>query len=228
MDLREVLQTIVTQHEGLGLVLLGAAACIEYVFPPFPGDTVTLAAGVLVSGFGWSLPLVFAVVTCGSLLGAYLDFRFGRWLHARRERRQRPGSSSVAAEALERVLAGFRRHGDVYLVVNRFLPGVRALFFVAAGLIGMRTRRVLLFAGLSAVAWNALIVTAGYLLGTNLERIERLFKNYALVVWVLLALVTGFFVVRFLLARRAARAQARAAATKPADPAGPAGPAPGA
>ena len=61
----------------------------------------------------------------------------------------------------------FETHGEVYILLNRFLPGVRALFVYAAALAGMRFWRVMLFALGSALApltrpvWRPLPVHLG-------------------------------------------------------------------
>jgi len=84
-------------------------------------------------------------------------------------------------------VAGFARHGPVYVLLNRFLPGIRALFFVAAGLAGRRPAPVLLYATISAVAWNALLMAAGLAVGASWETLHGWFVTYTRIVWALLA-----------------------------------------
>jgi len=184
-----------------GLGLLGLSALVEYVFPPFPGDTVTLFGAFLVVRYGWSLAWVFSAVMLGSTAGFVVDYAIGRRL-ARAYEEGRLARSEKVREQIERVLASFRRHGPAYVVINRFLPGVRAVIFVAAGMARLDARRVMLYALVSAAAWNALIVAAGYAVGSSWERIERLFHHYALAVWILLGLVAVVLVARGLLRRR--------------------------
>jgi membrane-associated protein len=90
----------------------------------------------------------------------------------------------------------FLRHGAVYILINRFLPGIRAFFFVVAGAARMSIWKVLLYAAISAVVWNAAILTVGYTVGTNWERLRSLFTSYTLVVWCLLGalVLLGLFI----------------------------------
>ena len=97
---------------------------------------------------------------------AAVDLAVGRRL-ARTAWRERLGPRRAAD--VERVVAAFERHGAAVLLVNRFVPGVRALFFVAAGVAGVRTGPALLASAGSALAWNALLVGAGTAVGWNLE-----------------------------------------------------------
>ncbi|HVV83220.1 MAG TPA: DedA family protein [Kofleriaceae bacterium] len=156
-----------------GWLALAAAAAIEYVFPPFPGDAITVLAAVLVTAASWSAAGVLSALMVGSMVGAALTFELGlRWA-ARRTPHAQP-------HALDRLVAGFRRHGAVYLVINRFVPGIRSLFFVAAGLAGMRRGPVMLCAGISALLWNVGLFALGAALGSNLDRVEGWVRTYTI------------------------------------------------
>jgi membrane protein DedA with SNARE-associated domain len=208
-------------NSALGLLLLGACSAVEYLFPPFPGDTITLLGAFLAATRGWSWIAVFLATLVGSGLGAMGDFYFGRWLH--RHRRRRPRGRHAAREGvddlrshrpavqagepstpdapptprLDWLLGQFRRHGELYIVLNRFLPTVRSLFFVAAGMAELRPARVLLFAVLSAALWNGLLFAVVAAVGPQWERLVHLAKLYANGVWALLALLAVGAALRF-------------------------------
>jgi len=59
---------------------------------------------------------------------------------------------------IRRLIDKFRRHGPAYLLISRFLPGIRALVFVAAGASGMSLRAVIFYGTASALLWNLFIV----------------------------------------------------------------------
>jgi membrane protein DedA with SNARE-associated domain len=188
-------------NNPLGLTLLGLSALIEYIFPPFPGDTITLFGAFLVTRYDWNLPLMFCSVMIGSGVGAMIDFYVGVWMG----RRYHDGTflrGERLRKEVERVLDAFRRHGEIYVAINRFLPAVRAVFFVAAGVAGLRPLRVLFFALVSAAAWNALIIAAGYGVGASWGRIQSIFNTYSTIAWAALGAAALALVVRWLLRRR--------------------------
>jgi membrane protein DedA with SNARE-associated domain len=196
----EVLRDLIEHEDSVvGFGVLAGSAAIEYVFPPFPGDFVVLLGAVLVTGYGWSFPGVLGAVMLGSMVGAALAHELGI-LWARR----RAAKHAPPRPTLDAIVARFQRHGSVFICVNRFLPGVRPLIFIAAGLAGLPRARVLFFAAISALVWNLLLMAAGAAVGANLERLEELVGQYTLVVWVLLAVavIVGVIVV----ARRRAKA----------------------
>lgn len=188
-------------NNPLGFVLLALSAMVEYIFPPFPGDTVTLFGAFLITRHDWSLPGVFLSVMLGSGVGSMADFYLGSWLRER-YRQGKVLKSPRTRRAVDRVLAGFARHGELYVVINRFLPAVRAVFFLAAGMARLRAWRVLLFSLASAAAWNTLIISVGYSMGANWQRIRALFQTYSVIAWSAVAAVALFFTVRWLLRRR--------------------------
>jgi membrane-associated protein len=180
--------------------LLFGAAFIEHVFPPFPGDLlVVLGAWYAVQGqLAW--PLVFVAVTAGSVAGAWVDHRVGAWLGRRLEHDPR-AARWLKPEQLARFEAAYRRWGSWLLVFNRFFPGVRGILFLAAGASGIPLGRTLLLGGLSAAAWNGLLLAAGALLASNLDELVALVDRYTQVAGVVMAVAVLALLVRALASR---------------------------
>jgi membrane protein DedA with SNARE-associated domain len=197
------------RNHPVGMAALFLSAMVEYVFPPFPGDTITLLGAILITGYGWSWWAISTVVVVGSVLGSQIDY----WIGLRLRARPRHERHAARWAALDRVVARFERHGPVYLVLNRFVPGIRALFFVAAGLSGMRRRDVLLYGGLSIALWNALIIAVGASLGASLEALQRWARHYNRAAWTILVGAVALYVAaRWIQRHRRRRAERRAAA----------------
>lgn len=199
----DALAGAISRTGDVAFLVLFLATFVEYVFPPFPGDLlVVLGAWYAVQG-AISWPATFASVTAGALAGAWLDYRIGVALGRRLDRRT--GKGALSAERLARFEASYRRWGNLLLLANRFFPGIRAFLFLAAGASGIPLRNVLLFGGLSAVAWNALLLGAGALLARNMNDLVALFERYTQVAWVLV-IVAGLAWLGALAWRRRARA----------------------
>jgi membrane protein DedA with SNARE-associated domain len=176
------------QDNPFGLLVLAGSALIEYVFPPFPGDTITLFGAVLITAHDWNFAAVYASVLLGSVGGSLLAFYFGGAIQRRRAR---------ADGAIDRLIERFERHGPIYLVVNRFLPGFRAVFFVAAGLANMPVRAVVVYGLVSAALWNLLIIGVGSAIGANFETLESWLTRYMIVVWITAGAATLLLAARY-------------------------------
>jgi membrane protein DedA with SNARE-associated domain len=195
--LDEFLHTLEHGPEYWAYALVVAAAAIEYVFPPMPGDTVALFAVALAVRAQLHWVFVYLAMTIGALLGGIAAWGFGLWLANHEESwpsfLKRPG----ATRALDAVRRGYERHGAMYLAVNRFLPALRAFFFVGAGLSRMRMGPVVFYGGISAALWNALLMGVGYAVGNNWEGLREVAERYAAVTLILIAVAAIGAVARF-------------------------------
>jgi membrane protein DedA with SNARE-associated domain len=192
------------ENRAAGLAILCGSAALEYIFPPFPGDTITLFGAVLITAHDWSFSAVFGAVMIGSVVGAMIDFALGQRWRRHRERTAKPDSERQASRraTLDRLTENFRRHGAAYLIINRFFPGIRALFFVAAGLAGMRPLPVLVYSAISAALWNLGVIALGSLLGANFDTLVELYRQYALISWIIITSVALLFLARTIWRRR--------------------------
>ncbi len=182
--------------------LLFLAALVEYVFPPFPGDLVVVLGSWYAVQGAISWPAAFAAVTLGALLGAWVDYRIGVALAPRLDRRLSRWSA-LSEERLVRFEASYRRWGAWLLLANRFLPGIRAFLFVAAGAARIPLGKVLAYGGISACLWNALLLGAGALLARNVNELVALFERYTEVAWAIVAVVAVAALAAWLWRRRA-------------------------
>jgi len=176
--LDEVTRLLREGDAPVAYLILALAAALEYVVPLMPGDSVTLLGIFLAATAGYSAWLVLLALTAGSVAGSLMGWGFGRWLHGRRERWPKFMKRRRVASSIAKVQASFERHGSAYLAVNRFLPGLRAFFFVAAGLAGLRPLPVAFWGGVSAVLWNSLLLALGYAVGENYQRLEGIVHGY--------------------------------------------------
>jgi membrane-associated protein len=167
-------------HEGPWAYVLIALAClIEYVFPPFPGDTVALFGVFLAVRAGYSGWLVYLALDAGATLGGLAAYGFGR-LFA--DPAKRPGflRSARSEKALATLSAQYARHGGLYLLSNRFVPALRAFFFVAAGIARVPVLQVIVYGGLSAAAWNALLFGLGWWAGESFDELRGWVERYSI------------------------------------------------
>ncbi|MGB5809167.1 MAG: DedA family protein [Polyangiales bacterium] len=174
-------------HWAYGLIVVASA--IEYVFPPLPGDTVVLFAVVLSARAQLDWAWVYAGMTLGAVGGGTLAWGFGVWLAKHEHQWPRFLQRPAATRALDAVRRGYDRHGATYLMVNRFLPALRSFFFVGAGLSRMPLGPVLIYGGVSAAVWNALLLGFGYAVGHNWDAMRGILERYTAVTLIAFLLV---------------------------------------
>lgn len=190
MRAHELLRWLESLDPLLGYAVLALASLVEYLFPPFPGDTVTVLGAIMVGAADWSLTAVLATTTAASVVGAWINFEVGRFVASstRDTFLHRLLRSDKWRPRVEALNARFAAHGSAIILANRFLPAVRGVFFVVAAMAGLSRRSVLFGAAVSALVWNALLITVGYLVGFNLDRLMSIAHTYASLIYGLMAL----------------------------------------
>ncbi|PKL16284.1 MAG: hypothetical protein CVV49_16995 [Spirochaetae bacterium HGW-Spirochaetae-5] len=184
----------------LYLFLFGSSV-LENLFPPIPGDTIT-AFGAFLVGIGkLDFFYVYAVTTFGSSVGFILLFYAGAFLEMEFFLNTRfkifSSHKILAAEKW------FSRYGYYVVVLNRFLPGVRSVISIAAGISGLNGMKVFLLSIISAMGWNFLWIYTGYTLGNNWEVVQEkitiIIRTYNIAAAaVLIASGVSFFIYKML------------------------------
>ena len=193
------MQWIGPQNWWLAFVVLFAAGMFEYLFPPVPGDSTMLFGFFLVGRGDLPLWLAFSATLAGSSLGALLAYRIGyrlggRYFFLRQSRR----AGSVRA-TLDR---WFERYGARVVVVNRFLPGVRAFFLYLAGMRRLPIGQVLVYATLSNLGLLIMFAFLGTRLGEAWDQVEKGFRLAFLSLGFTMLVGLGVWLVMVLRQRR--------------------------
>lgn len=199
----ETFDSWVRELGDLGYLVLALAALIEYVVPPFPGDTIVLLGGAYVVRGDNSVVLVFLAVNIASVFGISANYAVGRYvgghIDARPQGRLLFGVTHQKVRELQQKM---RDRGAWLLVVNRFLPSFRTILFIAAGASHMPLKKVLALGVASACLWNGLLLGAGALLGGNAERLERLITDYRRAAFAIFGVIVLLLLARWWLSRR--------------------------
>ena len=160
------------------------AAFVEYVFPPFPGDSMVAIGGAFAWRTGQSWLGVWVAVIFGNALGIALQHRIGCFL-AKRIQNTEPGwivrkliDRGLSEERITAMQERIRKHSVMMLLVNRFMPSLRALVFLAAGASGLSLKKTLGWGVFGSLIWSAFILGIGAWAGGNAERMLGLLKRY--------------------------------------------------
>jgi len=208
--LSQLMNRLVDSFGYVGLVLV---MLIENIIPPIPSEIVLPFAGFQVAEGAMNLPLVLLVTTLGAFAGTSVFYYLGRLLGDQRVRHliTRFGRYVLLREAdYDEALALFHQRGSKVVFWARFMPGVRSLISLPAGVAGMSFRRFAVFTLAGTVLWNSVLVLAGMFLGSRWELVLEVVDRLESVLWVLLGvLVVGWFVWQ-----RSKQAKRRAAQQK--------------
>jgi membrane protein DedA with SNARE-associated domain len=176
---------------------------------PVPSLLVMPFAGYLASQGAFSLPAILAINSAGALTGSLLSYwlgaaggkplllKYGKYVFVR-------------ARDLERTEQYFDRHGGKTIFIGRFLPVVRHLISIPAGIAKMPLAPFLTLTFLGASLWGGGLMLLGYELGSRWESVATKLKRIDLIIAVCVVLALLAIAIRFMLRRRREREAALA------------------
>jgi membrane protein DedA with SNARE-associated domain len=189
---------------AIGEVGVGLLTFVETVFPPVPSELILPLAGYLAERGRMNVVLVVLAATVGAVLGALVLYGLGALFGEERARRWLTWLPLVDESDFDNASAWFHRHGHGVVFFGRFVPIVRSLVSLPAGAQRMPLLPFVLLTAAGSALWNIALVGAGYLLGTQYERVEQYLGYLDYVIYAAIVSVVGWFVVRKLRRRRAA------------------------
>ncbi|ATO16655.1 DedA family protein [Micromonospora sp. WMMA2032] len=171
--------SVIDSFGAVGVALLVA---LESIIPPIPSEIVLAMAGYLSAEGRFNVLLIVLAATVGSLLGALVLYWLGAALGEDRLKRWLDHIPLVDLEDLEKADRWFERHGRWAVLIGRVVPVVRSLVSIPAGANRMPLGEFVLLTTLGSGVWNALIVGAGFTLGSRWKDVDRYSQwfNYAI------------------------------------------------
>jgi membrane protein DedA with SNARE-associated domain len=197
-DFAHAVQNLVLTLGYPGLFLL---IVLESTMVPIPSLLVMPFAGYLASQGEFSLPVILVLNSLGALTGSSLSYwlgaaggkplllRYGKYLFVR-------------PKDIEKTEEYFARHGGKTIFIGRFLPVVRHLISIPAGIARMPLPSFLTLTFLGATIWGGGLMIVGYQLGSNWESIAAKAKRVDLLIAGIIVAAILAVVVRFVLRRR--------------------------
>ncbi|MBR2166359.1 MAG: DedA family protein [Paludibacteraceae bacterium] len=187
-----------------------ALMAVESSFIPFPSEVVippaAFVAGqpesVLCATGNYTVDVLIIVLfgTLGAMIGAIINYGLSVWLG--RLIIYKFADSKVghmcllSSEKLEKAEAYFREKGNVSTFIGRFIPGIRQLISIPAGLSRMHFGAFLWWTFLGAFIWNCILAALGYVAAGQMDRIKEYSHELSVAILVLFGLVVVYFVVK--------------------------------
>lgn len=187
---------------ALGELGVGVCALVEVVFPPIPSEIILPFAGFLAYQGSLNVALVLLAATLGSFAGAALLYLLGRRLGEERAVRLLARLPLVDEADFRRAAEWLRRHGRGAVFFGRLVPLVRSLISLPAGATRMPFGRFAAFTLAGTLLWNALLVGAGFALGTQYHLVEQYSGYIDVAVYAAVAALVAWLVIRRILRRR--------------------------
>jgi membrane protein DedA with SNARE-associated domain len=154
-------------------LLLGLGAAIENVVPAVPADTFVALGGLLSALGTLEASWVFVATWTCNVASALVMYRLG-YAHRRMVFGTAVGRFVLKPHQLERMAGFYARWGLPAIFFTRFLPGLRCVVPVFAGITHQRPLAVAVPLAAASAIWYGALVWLGRWAGQNLDLLGRL------------------------------------------------------
>jgi membrane protein DedA with SNARE-associated domain len=194
--------------EAWGYLGIAIAMFLENVFPPIPSEVIMGLTGMAVADGTLTFAGAVGAGTLGAVLGNWVWYwigrvvgyarfkplidRYGRWL-------------TLDWAEVEKIVDIFKRFDNAIVFWARFLPQVRTMISLPAGMLLMSQVRFVGWTLLGTGVWNAVLIGAGYILRNEFGQFG---EYYGWIAIVMMAAVVVIYLYRVVTWRPAVAAKA--------------------
>jgi membrane protein DedA with SNARE-associated domain len=143
---------------------------MESMVFPIPSEAVMPFAGFLIAESRFSFAGVIIISTFGSIIGSLISYWIGRY--GGKPFIDRFGKYLLLNEHdLAITEKFFGKHGDITILICRFIPVIRHLISIPAGTGRMNLLKFSLYTIIGAGLWNTFLTVCGFYLRKNWETV---------------------------------------------------------
>ncbi len=184
---------LLIQTHGYGAILFLMA--LESMIAPVPSELVMPFAGYVAAQGNLDFVLVNTFALLGSILGSMISYWAGKFLG--RDLVIKYGKFLGLREShLHWTEKWFAAHGSITILVGRFIPVVRHLISIPAGISNMPKREFLVMTIIGAVIWNGFLAYLGFILKDQYTLIAEYSSTLDIVVVLVLIILFIYFLHR--------------------------------
>ena len=198
--MKQIIELIQHFVSTVGYPGLFALIMLESTLIPIPSELVMPFAGYLASTGEFSLPVILVINSVAALVGSGICYwigkaggkpllvKYGKFIGVRKK-------------DIEKTEAYFARHGKATILVSRFLPVIRHIISIPAGIARMPLPAFFLQTFIGATIWGTVLILIGYELGNWAVIAEKL-KHVDLLIGLGIVVLLLALGIRFVLRRR--------------------------
>lgn len=196
-----IFTSVIASTGYLGIFIL---MTLESMVAPVPSELVMPFAGFLIADGKLNLWLVILASSLASITGSLISYyiayfgekelihKFGRFVF-------------LDKEELDWTHRWFIRHGSITILISRFIPVIRHLISIPAGLARMDLKKFVLFTAVGATAWNSFLLWVGMQLRERWEIVHRYSNQLDVLIVAVIIAAVAYYAYRHVKRHRKAK-----------------------
>ena len=196
--MQEFIIMILEKYSYFGVFFL---ILVENIFPPIPSEVILLLSGFMTSYTSLSMVLMIIFATFGSVIGAIVLYYIGNILNKDRLKKIVRGKVGkvlfLKEKDIDKADECFDNKGNISVFFCRFVPIVRSLISIPAGMSDMPKLKFLAYTFFGSLIWNSVLIFLGHTLSDNWKIVLDILDKYKIVAVIILVVIFIYFVYKF-------------------------------
>lgn len=192
--MQEIIINVMNSFGYVGIALLIA---IENIFPPIPSEVILTFGGFMTTYSKMKVIGVIIASIIGSIIGAIALYFIGRFLNKDRLEKIVEGKIGtilhLKKKDIEKANIWFEKRGQYTVFFCRFIPIVRSLISIPAGMTKMKFVPFTILTTIGSTIWNSVLVYLGVIAGSSWMKIVSYVNYYSKVVLIIILVVVIIF-----------------------------------
>ncbi len=178
---------------------------IENLFPPIPSEVILTFGGFMTKFTSMNIPIVIITSTLGAVSGAIVLYYLGTIFSEERLIKIITSKYGkllrLKPTDIKNANAWFIKQGNKAIFICRFIPIIRSLISIPAGMNKMKMSIFLLYTTVATAIWNTVLIILGRVLGDKWHVVVDIFSKYSkitlyIIIIVLIILIVLFYIKR--------------------------------
>ena len=190
--------SIMNNYGYLGIALL---ILVENLFPPIPSELILTFGGFMTISSDMSILGVIISSTIGSLIGAIILYYIGKILNKERlillVKSKYGRMLKIKPKDIESADHWFDTKGNKTVFFCRFVPVVRSLISIPAGMSEMPLWKFIIYTFVGSLVWNTILIFVGAFAGDKKDIIINIIDKSSYIILFGLIIATGIIGYRF-------------------------------
>lgn len=172
---------------------------LENVLPVVPSEIILTFAGLMSVKSGLSIAILFTISTIASFIGLLILFylcrlisenslyrfvdKYGKWV-------------KLKSKDLKRANDWFKKYGAWAVLLCRFIPVLRVLITIPAGINRMNVVKFVTLSLLGTTIWNFALILLGRVLSDSFDVLMNALHTYSYVMYIILIIAILYLAYR--------------------------------
>lgn len=196
--MQEFIINIMNSYGYIGVFLL---ILIENIFPPIPSELILLFGGFMTTYTKLNIIVMVISATLGSLIGALLLYKIGTIFDKEKLKILISGKLgkvlNLKNSDIDNANKWFSNEGQKTVFFCRFIPLIRSIISIPAGMNKMKISKFITYTLLGSVIWNLVLIIIGHIVGRNWKAILKIFKLYSRFALLLLFISLMILIIKY-------------------------------